>query len=414
MSEPRFAAALSTLHDLPQALREVCAAKAPLGGPPDLAFVFVSADRAEQFEEIAAALCDELGTENLLGCTGESLVGTGIGFAGRIEQRLGCTGESLVGTGREVEGETAISLWLARLPGTNIAPMHLQFEKSPDGALITGWPDDYAHAWPAGTALFCLGEPFSFPADWMLERLNEDRPGVPVIGGMASGAATPGENRLILGRRVYREGAVGVLVQGDIHIRTVLSQGCRPIGTHFVVTKAEQNVIFELGGRPALLVLKEIFDTLPTREQALVQNGVHLGRVVSEYQERFEPGDFRIRNVLGIDPAAGSVAVNDFIRPGQTVQFHVRDAETADEDLKQCLAAVKQDASQPLAGLLFTCNGRGMRLFREPHHDAGCVRDALGDIPLAGFFAQGELGPIGDKNFVHGFTASLALFEKHA
>ena len=391
MSNPQFASALSTLLDLPQALREVCAAKEKLEGPPDLAFVFVSADRAEKFQQIANTLCDELGTECL----------------------LGCTGESLVGTGREIEGETAISLWLARLPGANIRPMHLAFERTPDGGIITGWPDDYASQWPSGTALFCLGEPFSFPADWMLERLNEDRPGVPVLGGMASGGATPGENRLILGRNVYTEGAVAALLHGGVRIRTVLSQGCRPIGTHFVVTKAEQNVILELGGRPALLVLKEIFDTLPTREQQLVQSGLHMGRVVSEYQDRFEAGDFRIRNVIGIDPKVGAVAVNDYFRPGQTVQFHIRDGETADDDLKQCLAAVKNDATcAPLGGLLFTCNGRGMRLFREPHHDAGTVRDYLGDIPLAGFFAQGELGPISGKNFVHGFTASLALFEK--
>lgn len=391
MSDLQFSAALSTLTDLSQALREVCAAKDKLGGPPDLALVFVSADRAEQFETIANTLCDELGTE----CV------------------LGCTGESLVGTGREIEGETAISLWLARLPGATIHPMHLVFERTPDGGIITGWPDEYASEWPAGTALLCLGEPFSFPADWMLERLNEDRPGVPVVGGMASGGATPGENRLILGRNVYEAGAVAALLHGGVRIRTVLSQGCRPIGTHFVVTKAEQNVILELGGRPALLVLKEIFDTLPTREQQLVQSGLHVGRVVSEYQDRFEAGDFRIRNVIGIDPKVGAVAVNDYLRPGQTVQFHIRDGETADDDLKQCLAAVKKDATcAPLGGLLFTCNGRGMRLFREPHHDAGCVRDYLGDIPLAGFFAQGELGPISGQNFVHGFTASLALFEK--
>lgn len=390
MSKPRFAAALSTRLDLSAALNEVCAAKDRLDGSVDLALVFISQDRAADAQAIANALCDRLGTEVL----------------------MGCTAESVVGSSREVEHETAISLWMAHMPRVTLAPMHLSFVKTPDGSMINGW-SDYAAEWPEGTSLFCLGEPFSFPAELMLEQLNEDRPGVPVLGGMASGGASPGENRLILGRQTYDSGAVACLVSGDIRVRTVISQGCRPIGRPLIVTKAEGNIIHELGGRPALLVLKEIFDELPNREQELVQRSLHLGRVVSEYKERFESGDFLVRNVIGHDPQSGAIAVGDYFRVGQTVQFHIRDARTADDDLVQCLAAVKDDdTARPLGGLLFTCNGRGMRLFKEPHHDALAVREYLGDLPLAGFFAQGELGPIGGKNFIHGFTASLALFEE--
>jgi small ligand-binding sensory domain FIST len=315
-----------------------------------------------------------------------------------------------LGPDQEIEGETALSLWAASLPGASITPMHLAFERSPEGGLITGWPDDYAAQWPAGTVLFCLGEPFTFPTDSMLERLNEDRPGIPVIGGMASGGSAPNENRLILGSNVFTEGAVAALVSG-VHIRTVISQGCRPIGKPLVITKSERNVIHELGGRPALVQLKEIFDTLPTQEQQLVQRALHVGRVISEYQDRFESGDFLVRNVIGIDPQAGAIAVGDYFRVGQTVQFHIRDARTADDDLRQCLARAKQTGASPAGGLLFTCNGRGLHLFGEPNHDVGCVARAFGDLPLAGFFAQGEIGPIGGKNFVHGFTASLAIFD---
>lgn len=391
MSQPQFAAALSTRLDLNVALDEVVsAAAARLTGPIELAVVFVSQDRADKCQQIASELCDRLGTERL----------------------LGCTAESLVGNSREVEQETGISLWLAHLPGVTLTPMHLSYVKTPDGSIIDGWPGDYQAVWPAGTALLCLGDPFSFPAELMLEQLNEDRPGVPVIGGMASGGATPGENRLILGRQVFDSGAVACLVSGAVQVRTVLSQGCRPIGHPLVITKAEGNIIHELGGRPALLVLKEIFDVLPNREQELVQRSLHLGRVLSEYRERFESGDFLVRNVIGHDPQSGAIAVGDYFRVGQTVQFHIRDGRTADDDLSQCLAAVKDDATaKPLGGLLFTCNGRGSRLFGEPHHDALAVREYLGDLPLAGFFAQGELGPVAGKNFVHGFTASLALFE---
>jgi small ligand-binding sensory domain FIST len=216
---------------------------------------------------------------------------------------------------------------------------------------------------------------------------------------------------LLLGRAAPREGAVAVMLYGPLRLRTIVSQGCRPIGTHFVITKAERNVIYELGGKPALLRLKEIFDTLPTHEQQLVQQGLHVGRVVSEYQDRFQQGDFLVRNVMGIDPDNGAIAIGDYVRAGQTVQFHIRDQQSADEELRQLLAAVHNDTSSPDGALLFTCNGRGTRLFSQSDHDARLLQDVLGNIPLAGFFAAGELGPIGGKNFMHGFTASVALFE---
>jgi len=237
---------------------------------------------------------------------------------------------------------------------------------------------------------------------------------VRVVGGMASSATQPGENRLFLGPRTHSTGAAAVLLRGDVRLKTVVSQGCRPIGRPLVVTKAERNVLIELGGKRALLQLKEIFDSLPTREQQLVQRGLHVGRVVNEYREQFELGDFLIRNVIGIDPNEGTIAIGDFFRPGQTVQFHIRDHETADDDLRQHLAAASQAGPTPAGALLFTCNGRGARLFGKPHHDATCVREAWGNIPLAGFFAAGEIGPVGNQNYMHGFTASLAVFEGDA
>jgi small ligand-binding sensory domain FIST len=201
------------------------------------------------------------------------------------------------------------------------------------------------------------------------------------------------------------------VISGPVRLDTVVSQGCRPIGKPFVVTKAERNVIYELGGKPALLQLKELFDQLPTREQILVQRYLHVGRVVSEYRERFEQGDFLVRNVIGIDPGAGAIAIGDYIRTGQTVQFHVRDQEAADGELKQLLAEAKKlPLAEPSGALLFSCNGRGTNMFSQPDHDALAIDRALGGLPLAGFFAQGEIGPIGGQNFIHGFTASVAIF----
>lgn len=390
ITQTQFASALSTLESTAAAVDEVAQrALASLGATPDLALVFFSPHHNKEADFLAKELCETLGTEKL----------------------LGCSGESIVGTSREVEGTPAISLWLAKFTTGTVTPMYLHLEQTKEGGIIDGWPQSIAGQWSSDTFLLLLGEPYSFPADLLLERLNEDRPGTAVVGGMSSGGDAPGEHRLILGRETYAEGAVAVLVENAAKLHTVVSQGCRPIGKPYIVTRAERNVIQELGGRPALLQLKELFDTLPTREQALVQRKLHLGRVVSEYRENFSQGDFLVRNVVGIDPQAGAIAIGDYIRVGQTVQFHVRDQEAADAELKQLLSAVATAQGSASGALLFSCNGRGSRMFKEPHHDAACIAAKLGEIPLAGFFAAGEIGPIGGQNFVHGFTASIVIFE---
>ncbi|HVC93971.1 MAG TPA: FIST N-terminal domain-containing protein [Pirellulales bacterium] len=386
---PRFAAALSTSADTRQAAIEVCqAACERLNTQADLAVVFASSHHAARFDELAAGLAERTAARVL----------------------LGTTGESIVATAREIEGQPALSLWLASLPGAAIQPLHLDFQRTAEGGTFVGWPDELAAEWPADATLVLLADPFSFPADLLLERLNEDRPGVPVLGGMASGGYSPGENRMLLDRRVYEQGAVGAMIHGPLSVRAVVSQGCRPIGRHFVVTKAERNMIAELSGRPALSQLQDIFDKLSPREQKLAQQGLHVGRVVNEYQGEFVRGDFLVRNCIGADRSTGAIEIGDFIRPGQTIQFHVRDAQTADEDLRELLLASRQAGHEAHGALLFTCNGRGTRLFDRAHHDAAVLAEVLGEIPVAGFFAQGEMGPIGGKNFLHGFTASAALF----
>lgn len=323
---------------------------------------------------------------------------------------IGCPGETVVGDGRELEDEAAVTLWLAKWPGNvTLTPYHLTFEQTADGASLLGWPDDLDDADATKSLLLTLGDPFTFPTDDFLQQINDEKPGLAVAGGMASASQQPGANRLLLGDQAVDQGAVGVLVQGDFAFRTVVSQGCRPIGKPFVVTKAQHNILLELGGKPALAQLKDIWQQLSPEDQALVQDGLHIGRVINECQETFARGDFLIRNVMGIDESTGGIAITDRARAGQTVQFHVRDADSADEDLKQLV----QGKSPGQGGvLLFSCNGRGTRLFPAPHHDVGVVAASWGQLPIAGFFAMGELGPVGGRNFIHGFTASLVAFEE--
>ncbi len=191
--------------------------------------MFASVHHASQLDDAADQICKAIGTETL----------------------LGCTGESIIGGSREIEQSPALSLWLAALPATNVIPMHLDFQQTHEGGTFIGWPADLPDAWPDGAAMLMMGEPFSFPADELVRRLNEDHAGVAVLGGMASGGVSPGENRLILGRQVFDTGAVAALIHGAVRIRSVVSQGCRPIGQPFVVTRAEANVIQELGGDAA-------------------------------------------------------------------------------------------------------------------------------------------------------------------
>jgi len=388
-----FAAALSDRPNLETAVAETSALiQAVLNGQsPDLTFVFASHHFAPRLGEVAELLQGALRTRVL----------------------LGCTGEAIVGGARECESEPALSVWCGVLPDAKLIPFQLSFEETPDGLLCSGLPGDIGEHRDQTRVVLFLGDPYSSLPRSVIDLLADELPGVPLVGGMASGGG-PGENRLYLNGSSIEAGAIGVIVRGGPRIRTIVSQGCRPIGTPFVVTRADRNIIFELGGAPPLERLEAVFRELPQRDQELVENGVHLGVVMNEYQDTFQRGDFLIVNVHGVDRESGALATGGLMRVGQTVQFHIRDAETADEDLRHLLERDLASATSAARGaLLFTCNGRGTRMFSTPNHDASAIQKCLGPLPMAGFFAQGELGPVGRKNYIHGFTASVVLFEEN-
>jgi small ligand-binding sensory domain FIST len=388
-----FAAALSTAEPTLQAIEEVCArTRARLDGDADLAVLFFSTHHMRSADVLARALQERLSPRCL----------------------LGCVAESVIGGGQEIENSPAVSLWVSRWSRpVTMTPFHLVLERTADGPSLFGWPDELTGADSQQTAVLMLGDPFTFPIDLFLRRVNEDAPGVRVLGGMASGIRAPGQCRLLFQEAVKDQGAAGVLLQGALGLRSIVSQGCRPIGHPLVITRAQDNLILELGGKTPLAQLQELWPTLTAEEQRLFQQGLHIGRVLNEYQSDFQRGDFLVRNVLALERETGALAITDRVRVGQTVQFHVRDAATADEDLHALLRLdLSAHERKPGAALLFSCNGRGTRLFDVPHHDAGVLRAEAGDLPLAGFFAQGEFGPVGGLNFIHGFTASIALFEE--
>jgi small ligand-binding sensory domain FIST len=382
-------AGLSTLEDAGSAAALASrAAKEALGdAPAGLALLFASPHHAEDARVVLEAVHDTVGPSAL----------------------IGCVGEAIVGGAREIEGQPAVSVWVAAIH--ECETFHMEFVRTSAGGAFAGWRFEPPSGAPGPPAHLMIADPFTFPVDLLLRHLNETVPGTAVVGGMASGGRSSGETILFRDRAIHHEGAVGVRLPANVSLHTLVSQGCRPIGRTFVVTRAEENVVFELAGRPPLERLRETVGALARPDRELVSNGLHIGRVIDEYKTEFGLGDFLVRGVMGADPESGAVAVGDVIEVGETVQFHVRDAATADEELRSLLQRVAGGLRGPPAGvLLFTCNGRGSRMFPTPDHDASLVSEFLGGAPTAGFFCAGELGPVGGKNFLHGFTASLAVF----
>jgi len=323
---------------------------------------------------------------------------------------IGCVAEAVAGGAREVESEPAVSLWLAAGLGP-VETFAMEFVRTPSGGAYGGYRFGQG---PAGVHLL-ICDPFTFPAGDLLAHLNGHVPAAVVMGGIASGGLAQRQSRLFLDGRVLSHGAVGAhLPRAEVH--PLVAQGCRPVGDPYTITAADGNIILGLGGRPPLDRLRELAMALPGRDRELLARGVHLGMVIDEYRAEPRQGDFLIRGIVGTDPDSGAIAVGDEVEVGQTVQFHIRDADSADEDLRRTLGReLAALGDRRAAGaLLFTCNGRGSRMFSEPDHDAGLLAAMLGTIPVAGFFCAGELGPVGGQNFLHTFTASIALFPEAA
>ncbi len=358
------------------------------GFDADLALLFASHHHGPEFHALLSTVQQGLNVRNL----------------------IGCTGEGIIGPDSEIERQPAVALWLAGLPDVRVVPFLIDQDDLKGLDTDAAWLDRVGVDVASQPSFIVLGEPFSIDMPAALERLDAVYPRCPKVGGMASGAEEKGQNRLFLGEQSIRTGMVGVALSGAVRIDTVVSQGCRPIAKPFVVTRADTNFIEELGGRNAYDVLKEVFQSAASDDQDLMKRGVHLGVVIDEHLNNFQRGDFLVHNVVGVYQDS-KLAISSAVRTGQTIQFHVRDAQTADDEMAAMLLDKRQELdSSPTGGLLFSCNGRGRRLFKHDNHDIGLVNSSFGDCAIAGFFAQGEIGPVGGRTFMHGFTSSLILF----
>jgi len=384
----KCAAGISARTDAEDAVHHVIEQLHPTASAFDAMLVFFTGHHAGAADKLSQTLLDEFGVTSLIGCS--------------------C--EGVIGPGREIENGPGLSVMALSLgPGVRASAAHVAGAQWKDATQDAEAFKDYFGTAENTRGVLAMGDPWTTPVTPLLAAFDAHAAGIPLVGGMASGAQRAGQNVLLFNDARFDEGLVALSLSGGVTVEPVVSQGSRPIGRPLVITKCRDNVIEQLGGRPAVTALNDTLNALPEHDRALLDNGLLIGRAISEYKEIFVRGDFIVRSIVGVSNEHGVIGIGDRVRVGQTVQFHVRDAGTAHEDLNLLLATRK--IKQPAAAVCFSCNGRGSKLFSKPNHDALAAANLMPATPLAGFFAAGELGPVAGKNFIHGHTASLALIE---
>ncbi|HTU94770.1 MAG TPA: FIST N-terminal domain-containing protein [Solirubrobacteraceae bacterium] len=382
----RVGAGLSDAPDSPAGAAEAAriAAQSLGGADADLALVFASGAHLADPEAVLSAVHAELAPATLAGCA-----------AGGV-----------LGGGRELEDGTGVAVWAAALQGGEARAFHATVRRQDDVGVLEGMPEIGSDA-----ALVMFSDPYTFPTDAVLDGIADAAPGVPVLGGLSSARSPLGAAALFVDDRVVDEGAVGVCLNG-VELLPCVSQGAAPLGREMTVTAGEDNVIYELAGRPAVEAIEQTVSELPLDERALVAAGLLIGIVIDGGKPDYEQGDFLVRGVTGADTETGAITVGTAVTPGQVVRLHARDARSAQEDLRRelRLRATAIGGQRPAGALVFSCNGRGQGMFGSRDHDATMVQAELGGVPAAGFFAAGEIGPVGGRSFLHGFTATLAVF----
>ncbi|NNE93884.1 MAG: hypothetical protein HKN23_19720 [Verrucomicrobiales bacterium] len=382
---------IRTTFDEEIVARAVRGCRSRLDGPPSIVFAFVSSDWEEHLKDFVEIVQIE----------------------GHASQIVGCSGYGLIGVGQEDENVSGMSLFFLRTPNSEVKRVELNEEDVADADSGTPWQaitgiqsdqEDETGGW------LILGNPMRMSSETWLRQWNTAYPGVPCFGGLASGGPDPEELFLFTEKGLSGAAMLGVHLRGGVKFGGIVSQGCRPIGDPYTITEVQDNVLVSVGGKKAFAMLEEAYESLDEDEQSDARGNIFAGLAISEYVEDFRRGDFLVRNIVGGDPNAGVLALGAYPRVGQTVQFQVRDRDTADEDWRHQTREAQETFGEPFGSLLFTCAGRGVRLFEEPNHDASIFEEVFGKVPVAGFFCNGEIGPVGGQNFVHGYTASSVLF----
>ncbi|MEE3719420.1 FIST N-terminal domain-containing protein [Tumidithrix elongata RA019] len=395
----KWVSSLSTKVSLEAAVQEVSEQVLQALGErsPDLGLLFISSSFASDYLRLLPLLAEKLPLKCL----------------------IGCSGSGIVGRGQELEDVPAVSLMVGHLPNVEMKIFHLSEEDVPDLDSPPNHWQELIDVDPQVQPNFViLGDPFSFPVNDLLQGLDFAYPSAVKVGGLASGGGL-GANALFCvhdkdNYKLYRQGLVGIALWGDVSIDAVVAQGCRPIGKMLQVSECDRNLILSLEGQPPLTVLQDIVGDLSQSDRQLAQNSLFLGVVMNEFKSAPEQGDFLIRNIIGVDPKSGAIAVGDRMRPGQRIQLHLRDAHASALDLEDVLRRyhkhISEESNSAMAAVMFSCVGRGEKLYGKPNFDSELFNKYLGLLPLGGFFCSGEIGPVGGTTFLHGYTSSFGIF----
>ncbi|MEB3179843.1 MAG: FIST N-terminal domain-containing protein [Nostocaceae cyanobacterium] len=389
--------ALSTRPSLEAAIGDVVEqATSLLQASVDLGLVFISSAFASEYSRLLPLLQERLpDIKVLIGCSGGGVIG-------------------MTPTGaEEMETQPALSLTLAHLPGVEVQAFHVMGDNLPD---LDGPPNawvDFIGVPPSPTPQFILlSDPFSSSITEFLQGLDFAYPGSNKVGGLVSGGTIGSQMGLFLNDCLYRQGTVGVALSGNVMLETIVAQGCRPIGKPYQVTNCDRNIILELDSQQPLVVLRDLISQLTEADRTLAQHSLFIGLAMDEFKQDLQQGDFLIRNILGVDPRVGAIAIGDRVRPGQRLQFHLRDAMASAQDLQWLLERYQQQNQSPVApsgALMFSCLGRGEGLYGQPNFDSQLFTRYVKDIPLCGFFCNGEIGPVGGSTFLHGYTSVFGI-----
>lgn len=391
----RWASAVDTDNSLPQAAQR--AAQKIFAGlgkqEPDLLIVFVSSQHAAQFDELSWLLRREFESTFL----------------------FGCCAAGVIGGGREIEDRPGVSLTGALLPGVRMKGVHLDAAQVPPVyAESHVWEDAMHLTANQQPSFLILADPFSFESETLVKGLDRVYPSATKVGGLASGARQVGGTVLYMGDEIHRSGAITLALTGNVQIDPVVAQGCRPIGDPMFVTIAHENLIRELDGHAPRDVLSSLFEQLPSTDREMLSQTLFLGMAMRADADEYVTGDFLIRNILGMDPQSGALWVNAHVPANSVVQFHVRDAGASALDLERVLRDYRASTLSATASgaLLFSCVGRGIGLYGQADHDSNAFRRLVADVPIGGFFCSGEIGPIQNSTYLHGYTSSFAVFSE--
>jgi small ligand-binding sensory domain FIST len=361
------------------------------GKSVDLTIIFVSPQFKDKYKDIPKLIRDRISSKHF----------------------LGCSGGGIIGGGKEAEQQAAFSMTCANLPDVEIQGIHTDTMKLPDQDTAPSvWREWLGVDVEKNPSFIFLADPFSFQGEEFLAGVDFAYPNSSKVGGLASGAQAQGGNALYLNDKIHNNGLIGLALSGNIGMDTIVAQGCRPIGEPVKVSKCDGTLLTGMDGQPPLELLQSVYEGLDENDKSLVQTSLFLGIEMDPLKDNPQQGDFLIRNIMGVEREIGGIHVGTLLREGQLVQFHLRDKAMSAEDLKLMLTRYKANKNfkNTSGALLFSCLGRGQYLYGKPNHDADMFRDHIGDIPLGGFFCNGEIGPVGKTTFLHGYTSSFGIF----